>query len=46
MAELLQRIGSTELAEWIAELAVLRPEDEKKAYAQAERDAKFGGGRS
>lgn len=41
MAELLQRMGSSELAEWIAELALLRPEDEKKAYEQAEREAKF-----
>lgn len=31
-----------ELAEWIAELSVLRPEDEKKAYEQAEKNQKQG----
>lgn len=39
MAELLKRVGSAELAEWIVELGVLRPEDEKKAIAEAERKA-------
>lgn len=31
MGELLLRVGSFELGEWIAELAVLRPEDQKNA---------------
>lgn len=43
MAELLNRMGSSEIAEWVTELAVLRPEDEKKAYEQAEKDAKMKG---
>ena len=39
MSELLQRIGSGELAEWAAELYVLRPEDEERAMEQAQADA-------
>lgn len=42
MAELLLRIGSAELAEWMAELGTLRPADEKEAMDKAEREAKFG----
>ena len=45
MGELLQRIGSFEVMEWIAELSVLRPEDEKKAMEEAEKEAKMKGGR-
>lgn len=41
MGELLQRMGSAEVAEWIAELGQLRPEDEDAAVKQAEKDAKF-----
>lgn len=40
MAELLQRMGSMELQEWIVELSVLRPEDEQEAIAKAEKEAK------
>ncbi len=39
MGELLDRIGSAELAEWAAELYVLRPEDEERAMKEAEREA-------
>lgn len=42
MGELLQRMGSTELAEWIEELGHLRPEDEELARKEAEKEAKFG----
>lgn len=38
---MLQRIGSSELAEWMVELNELRPADEKWAYEQAEREAKL-----
>jgi hypothetical protein len=41
VGELLQRIGSAELAEWMVELSQLRPAEEKKAYEDAEREAKF-----
>lgn len=40
MAELLQRMGSMEVQEWIYELSVLRPEDEKAAIEKAEKEAK------
>jgi hypothetical protein len=42
VGELLQRIGSQELAEWIVELGQLRPADEKAAMEKAEREAKTG----
>ena len=35
MAEMLASTGSAEIAEWIAELGVLRPEDEKRAMDEA-----------
>lgn len=38
---MLATTGSSEISEWIAELTILRPEDEKKAYEQAEKDAKM-----
>lgn len=41
MGELLNRIGSSELDEWIVELGMLRPEDEEKAMKDAEKKAKF-----
>jgi hypothetical protein len=41
VAEMLATTGSTEVAEWILELGKLRPEDEKKAYDEAEKKAKF-----
>ena len=40
MGEMLATTGSSEIAEWIAELGILRPEDEKKAQDDAEREAK------
>ncbi len=43
VAELLERMGSAEVAEWMAELGVLRPADEKAAYEEAEQKAKRGG---
>ncbi len=39
MAELLNRMGSAEIAEWVVELGVLRPEDEKEAMEKAEKEA-------
>lgn len=42
MAELLNRMGSFEIMEWVAELTVLRPEDEEAAMKKAEMDAKMG----
>ena len=39
MGELLDRIGSAELAEWAAELYVLRPEDEERAIEEAKSEA-------
>lgn len=38
---MLATTGSNEIGEWIAELTILRPEDEKKAYEQAEKEAKM-----
>jgi hypothetical protein len=38
---MLATTGSSEIGEWIVELSVLRPEDEKKAYAEAEKEAKM-----
>lgn len=35
VAELGDRMGSAEVAEWIAELSVLRPEDEREAMKNA-----------
>jgi hypothetical protein len=37
---MLATTGSDEINEWIAELTVLRPEDEKEAYKKAKEDAK------
>lgn len=42
MAELLNRMGSFEIQEWVVELTVLRPEDEKAAMEKAEKESKFG----
>lgn len=39
VAELGQRMGSAELAEWIAELGTLRPEDEREAMERAKAGA-------
>jgi len=39
VSELVQRVGSFEIGEWIAEFG-LRAEDEKAAYEEAERKAK------
>lgn len=39
MGELLQRIGSEEIAEWIFELGVLRPEDDQRARDEAQKQA-------
>ncbi len=39
VAEVLARVGSAELAEWSAELYVLRPEDEERAMEQAKAEA-------
>ncbi len=39
VAEVLARVGSAELAEWAAELYVLRPEDEERAMDEAKREA-------
>ncbi len=44
VSEVLQRVGSAELAEWSAELFVLRPEDEERAMEQAKREAEEKGG--
>ena len=44
MGELLDRMGSAELAEWEAELYVLRPEDEEEAMAEARAEAEEGNG--
>jgi hypothetical protein len=38
---MLATTGSAEIGEWIAELTVLRPEDEKTAWDQAEKEAKM-----
>lgn len=42
MGELLNRMGSFEIMEWVAELTVLRPADEAAAMKQAELDSKMG----
>lgn len=42
---MLATTGSAEIGEWIAELTVLRPEDEKEAFKQAEKEAKMNPGR-
>lgn len=39
VAELGQRMGSAELAEWIAELGILRPEEERDAIERAKAEA-------
>jgi hypothetical protein len=39
VGELLKRIGAAELAEWEAELYVLRPEDEEAAMEEARAEA-------
>jgi hypothetical protein len=38
VGELLRRIGAAELAEWEAELYVLRPEDEEAAMEAAKEE--------
>ena len=44
MAELLQRIGSAEIAEWAAEY-MLRNKDEAAAYERAREEAESDRGR-
>lgn len=39
VAEVEQQMGSAEVAEWIAELGVLRPEDERAAIERARAEA-------
>jgi hypothetical protein len=39
VGEVLQRMGSRELAEWIVELGTLRPEEEREAYRVAREQA-------
>lgn len=34
---MLATTGSSEIGEWIAELTILRPEDERKAYEDAKK---------
>jgi hypothetical protein len=38
---MLATTGSAEIGEWIVELSVLRPEDEKAAFEKAKQDAKM-----
>lgn len=42
VSEVLRRLGSAEIAEWRAELYVLRPEDEKSAMDAAREEAERG----
>ena len=39
---MLATTGSAEIQEWIVELGVLRPEDEKSAMEKAEQEAAVG----
>lgn len=41
--EMLKTTSSSEIQEWIVELGVLRPEDEREAMDKAEAEAKKGG---
>lgn len=41
---MLATTGSFELREWVVELTQLRPEDEKRAYENAKREAQAEAG--